>query len=70
MEDPLKEMDLFSLSEQVDPYRKYGDMELALTLLQNDKQHGGAGLPPSPADHGPDYICQNCDEAVKGTSGV
>lgn len=55
------------LSEQLQPYRRYGDAELAVTLLAFQRRYGGPGI-STPADVGPDYHCENCDKDVRGVS--
>lgn len=55
------------LTEQLRPYRRYGDDELAVTLLAFQKHFGGAGI-SAPADAGPDYHCETCQKDVRGVS--
>lgn len=65
--DPLDELGPAPLAEQIEPYRDFGDAELAVTLLAFEKQYGGPGV-SSPAVRGFDYECQNCEENVRGVT--
>ncbi|ELY68902.1 hypothetical protein [Natrinema versiforme] len=79
--DPLDDFEPPPLAEQVDPYRGYGDTELALSLLAFHKQHamsvGALGYETDrlsfdvrcrPADTGANYHCPDCEEPVRGVS--
>ena len=78
--DPLDEIEWPTLAEQIEPYRKYGDSELAVSLLGFQRRFQ-VSIPAlttgsvatfeagcRPADVGADYVCENCDEAVRGVS--
>lgn len=71
-QDPLDELEDNSppLSEQVKPYQKYGDDELAVALLMYQRQHSAPGLNGharfgSPADVGANFECPNCEVNVR-----
>lgn len=81
-EDPLDGIEPPPLIDQIAPYRKYGDTELAVSLLAFGKREG-AGVPmlrdsgesigtfqvnSQPAAAGADYFCENCEENVRGVS--
>lgn len=66
--DPLDDLEMPTLREQLEPYRYLGDAELELTLLGFSKQFGGPGI-ARPADCGADYHCPECGENVRGVSG-
>lgn len=55
------------LREQIAPYREFGDVELAVTLLAFEKTFGGPGI-HNPATAGQHYHCPNCEEDVRGVS--
>ena len=65
--DPLEDLDLPTLAERIEPYRDYGDSELALSLWHFERRFGGAGL-AAPADTGYDYHCSECETNVRGIS--
>ncbi|PGF14516.1 hypothetical protein CP556_20610 [Natrinema sp. CBA1119] len=67
------------LAEQIEPYRSYSVTELALSLLAFQYRFGNGtmlssgevgtfGVPIMPADVGANYVCSNCNEAVRGVS--
>jgi hypothetical protein len=62
--DPLDGLEPPTLAEQIETYRKYGDAELAVTLLTFAKCYGGCGL-SSPAKQGFDIWCPTCEENVR-----
>lgn len=68
VDDPLDWIEHPTLAEQIEPYRKYGDTALALSLLTYEKHYGGPGRPGVPANCGFDYHCENCEENVRGVS--
>lgn len=76
-QDPLDAYEPPSLAEQVEPYRKYGDGELAVALLHFGKKFG-RGVPAlssgeigtfevrcQPANTGATHVCSTCDEEVR-----
>lgn len=65
--DPLDGLEHPTLSERIEPYRDYGDTELALSLWHYEKAYGGNGI-AAPANHGFDFHCSNCEENVRGVS--
>lgn len=65
LDDPVSEPP--SLREQVEPYLKYGDAELAVSLLNFQKRFGGPGI-ARPALRGADYHCPECEVNVRGVS--
>lgn len=79
--DPLDEIQVPTLAEQIAPYRKYGDTELALALLHFQKQEG-IGVPAltdgssmsrfcvnsQPANAGATFYCEECEENVRQVS--
>ncbi|PCR88642.1 hypothetical protein [Natrinema ejinorense] len=80
-QDPLDDLERPTLAEKVGPYRGYGDTELALSLLVFHQKFavavGALGSPADrltfdvrcrPADTGADYVCEHCEEAVRGVS--
>lgn len=64
--DPLDPYRLPTLAEQIELYRRYGDTELAIALL--NYEWFGQGSANSPADVGADFHCPNCEENVRGVS--
>lgn len=73
--DPLDDLedDYPSLAEQVEPYQKYGDDELAVALLMYQRQHSAPGLNGharfgSPAAAGATFECPNCEVNVRSVS--
>lgn len=79
--DPLDALERPTLAEQIEPYRAYGDSELALSLLAFHKQFavtvGALGSPADrttfdvrcrPADAGATFACPDCEEVVRGVS--
>lgn len=81
MNDPLDDIEQPSLAEQVEPYRKYGDTELALSLLSFHKPFATSvsalgfdgetaqfDVRARPDDTGANYECQHCNEPVRGVS--
>lgn len=79
MKDPLDAIEHPTLAEQVEPYRKYGDGELAISLLHFQKREA-VGVPPlkqsgtdaatfavqsQPANVGFSYHCPSCKENVR-----
>lgn len=74
-DDPYDDLeyDQPSLSEQVAPYQQYGDAELAVALLEFQKQHSVPGLNESvrvgaPAASGATFECQHCNVNVRGVA--
>jgi hypothetical protein len=74
-EDPLGDLELSgpTLAEQVAPYQKYGDDELAVALLEFQRRHSAPGLNGharfgSPADVGANFECPNCEVNVRSVS--
>lgn len=80
MKDPLDAIEHPTLADQVKPYQKYGDDELAVALLHFQKKFE-SGLPAlnsneattfqarcRPADTGASYICEDCQEPVRGVA--
>jgi hypothetical protein len=77
-EDPLDAIEGPTLNEQIEPYRRYGDTELAITLLSFQKQNQigvpclgeGAAFDVSsqPAKTGYDFYCPDCECNVRGVS--
>lgn len=67
MKDPLDDIEFPTLAEQIEPYRQFGDTELALSLLSFAKHYGTPGI-SRPADVGADYHCPDCEENVRGVS--
>lgn len=79
--DPLDELERPKLADQIEPYREYGDTDLALALLHFQKREA-VSVPalknPSdlalfeansqPANVGFDYYCESCEENVRGVS--
>lgn len=65
--DPLDRIDTPTLAEQIEPYRKYGDTELALSLLYFEKCNAGPSL-NTPAATGFTYHCAECEENVRAVS--
>jgi len=63
-EDPLNSYEPPPLAEQIVPYRRFGDDELALTLLAFSKKFGGPGI-ATPADTGMSFYCPGCEENVR-----
>lgn len=76
--DPLDALDHPTLAECIEPYRKYGDTELAVALLAFGRRFS-AGVPSlkrgelgqfavrgQPANVGFDYYCPDCEENVRG----
>jgi hypothetical protein len=71
MRDPLVEVEPPPLSEQIAPYLTYDsdsdDTHLAMSLLMYQRKFGGPGV-ASPAKHGADFHCPNCEIDVRGVS--
>jgi rubrerythrin len=79
--DPLEDYEPAPpLAEQIRPYRKYGDTELALALLAFGKREAMTlpalkpadaeerspfDVPSQPATAGADYHCPECDTEVR-----
>lgn len=68
MKDPLDLNEPPSLAEQIEPYREFGDAELAISLLKYQRSFGGPGLPSAAADVGYSFYCPNCEENVRSIS--
>jgi len=68
MKDPLEGYEPPPLSEQIEPYRPFGDDELAVTLLAFEKRFGGPGRTGAVADVGASFYCPNCEENVRSIS--
>lgn len=79
--DPYDDLEQPTLAEEIEPYRAYGDTELALSLLAFHRQHavaiGTLGSPADrmtfdvrcrPADVGADFHCPDCDKTVRAVS--
>lgn len=79
MKDPLDAIEHPTLAERIKPYRKYGDSELALSLL-HFQQREQIGIPSlnrdsksfevdsQPANVGYEFECPNCNENVRSVS--
>lgn len=67
MEDLVESIDHPTYAEQVRPYKKFGDGELAVSLYMFARKFGGPGI-GSPAARGADYHCPECDADVRGVS--
>lgn len=65
--DPLDGLEMPTLAERIEPYRRYGDTELALSLWHFEKCNGGPGI-SAPAAAGFDYHCPDCEENVRGVT--
>lgn len=63
--DPLDGYEPPPLAEQIEPYRDYGDDELAVALLAFERSFGGPGI-SAPCKRGADYHCPNCEADVRG----
>lgn len=65
--DPLDGYEPRPLREQIEPYEKYGDAELAVTLLLFEKKNSNPGI-NTPANVGFTYYCPTCEENVRQVS--
>lgn len=80
-DDPYDLIEHPPLADKIEPYRKYGDTELALSLLgfQNQnavavpsidrpEDHSIFAVRCQPANAGFTYYCEQCEENVRGVT--
>lgn len=65
--DPLDELSIPSLKDQLEPYEYVGNAELELALLAFAKKFGDPGI-ATPAAALADYRCPECRQTVRGVS--
>lgn len=77
--DPLEDHEPPSLADQLRPYRKYGDDELAVALLGFQRRfqvavpsigsdHATFAARCQPAEVGAEFVCDDCEKPVRSVA--